>query len=30
LYLSMLDIMGAKTDRLADSTGILPKLRREG
>jgi hypothetical protein len=27
LYLSMLDIMGAKTDRLADSTGLLPQLR---
>ena len=27
LYLSMLDIMGAKTDTLADSTGLLGKLR---
>ena len=27
LYLSLLDVMGAKTDRLADSTGMLPNLR---
>jgi hypothetical protein len=26
LYLSMLDIVGAKTDKLADSTGLLPNL----